>query len=256
VSDQRTDQAKQAREAGLDPQRMPEHIAVIMDGNGRWARERGLPRVAGHRAGAESVRAVIEGCASLGVPYLTLYTFSAENWRRSQREVAALMALIEDNLRRELDELHAKGVRVRAIGRLAQLPRSLQDELARAAQRTAANTRLNLNLAINYGGRAELVDAAARLAEQVKQGALGADGVTEEVFARFLYTAGDPDPDLLIRTAGEMRVSNYLLWQVAYAEIWVTPVLWPDFRREHLIEAIRDFQRRTRKFGGVAPAAA
>jgi len=255
MSDEREAQAERAQQEGLDPQRMPAHIAIIMDGNGRWAKERGLPRVAGHRAGAESVRDVIEACASLGVGYLTLYTFSAENWRRSQREVAALMALIEENLRREIQELHQKGVRVRAIGRLGQLPASLQEELSRCVALTRENRRLNLNLAINYGGRAELVDAAVRVAEQVSQGELSAEEVDEDTYAQFLYTAGMPDPDLLIRTAGEMRVSNYLLWQIAYAEIWVTPVLWPEFRRQHLVEAIRDYQQRTRKFGGAPPTA-
>jgi undecaprenyl diphosphate synthase len=253
VSDHTPEQPGEAREEGLDPGRIPRHVAIIMDGNGRWAQARGLPRVVGHRAGSDSVRAVIEGCNELGVAYLTLYTFSAENWRRPRLEVEALMALIEENMRREVEELHQKGVRVQAIGRLHELPQSLQDELARTQAFTRENKKLVLTLAINYGGRAEIVDAAARLAEQAARGALRPEDLDEEAFARSLYTAEMPDPDLLIRTAGEMRVSNYLLWQIAYAEIWVTPVFWPEFRREHLVEAIREYQRRTRKFGGVAP---
>jgi undecaprenyl diphosphate synthase len=253
VSDRTPEPASQAHLEGLDPERLPRHIAIIMDGNGRWAQARGLPRVVGHRAGSESVRTVVEGCDDLGISYLTLYTFSAENWRRPRAEVEALMALIEENIRREVEELHRKRVRMQAIGRRSELPQSLQDELARVEALTRDNTKLTLTLAINYGGRGELVDATACLADQVRKGDLRLEEINEETFARSLYTAGMPDPDLLIRTAGEMRVSNYLLWQIAYAEIWVTPVLWPEFGREHLVEAIRDYQRRTRKFGGVAP---
>lgn len=235
----------------LDRTRLPRHIAVIMDGNGRWARGRGLPRVEGHRRGEHTVREIVEACGQLGVEYLTLYTFSAENWRRSEDEVRALMYLIEVVARKEIRELHRKGVRLRVLGRLHELPPSLQDELRRDVELTRENTGLNLNLALNYGGRAEIVDAARRLAEQVQQGRLQPSDITEEALARELYCPEMPDPDLLIRTGGEMRISNFLLWQAAYSELWVTPTLWPDFGRAELVEAIRAFQNRERRFGGV-----
>jgi undecaprenyl diphosphate synthase len=235
----------------LDRARIPRHIAIIMDGNGRWARQRGLPRVEGHRRGERSVRNIVEYCGELGVEHLTLYTFSAENWRRPEEEVAAIMRLIEFVARREIGELHRKGVRLRVLGRIHELPQSLQDELYRDMALTRENTGLNLNLAINYGGRAEIVDAARRLAERAALGLLRPEEITEETLARELYYPDMPDPDLLIRTGGEMRLSNYLLWQVAYSEFWVTPVLWPDFSPEHLRQAIRSFQSRERRFGAV-----
>jgi undecaprenyl diphosphate synthase len=240
----------------IDPLRIPRHIAVIMDGNGRWARQRGLPRVEGHRRGEFSVRDIVESCGEIGVEHLTLYTFSAENWRRSQEEVGALMRLIEVVARKEIGELHRKGVRLRILGRLNELPKSLQDELYRDMSLTRENTGLNLNLAINYGGRAEIVDATRRLAERVSLGLLRPSEIDEAAIARELYYPEMPDPDLVIRTGGEVRLSNFLLWQAAYAEIWVTPVLWPDFRRAHLEEAIRDYQSRERRFGGVLETAA
>jgi undecaprenyl diphosphate synthase len=235
----------------LDPSRIPRHIAIIMDGNGRWARQRGLPRIEGHRRGEQSVHDIVECCGEIGVKHLTLYTFSAENWRRSQEEVGALMRLIEIVARKQIGELHRKGVRLRVIGRLHELPQSLQDELDRDMALTRQNTGLNLNLAINYGGRAEIVDAARRLAEKVARGTLHPSEITEEALARELYYPEMPDPDLLIRTGGEMRVSNYLLWQIAYSEIWVTQTLWPDFSRRDLCEAIRSYQARERRYGGV-----
>ena len=238
-----------------DTARLPSHVAIIMDGNGRWARGRGLPRVEGHRRGEAAVRGVVEYCGELGIEYLTLYTFSAENWRRSQEEVTALMRLIEFVARKEINELHRKGVRLRVIGRMHELPVSLQDELRRDMELTRENTGLNLNLAINYGGRAEIVDATRRLAEQVALGLLRPEEITEETLAGALYYPGMPDPDLVIRTGGELRLSNFLLWQAAYSEIWVTHTLWPDFGRPELDEAIRSYQCRERRFGGVlAPA--
>jgi undecaprenyl diphosphate synthase len=240
----------------IDRTRLPRHIAVIMDGNGRWARQRGFPRVEGHRRGEFSVRDIVEFCGEIGIEHLTLYTFSAENWRRSQEEVGALMRLIEMVARKEIGELHRKGVRLRILGRLDELPKSLQEELYRDMALTRENTGLNLNLAINYGGRAEIVDAARRIAERVSMGLLKPSEIDEETISRELYYPEMPDPDLVVRTGGEVRLSNFLLWQAAYAEIWVTPVLWPDFRREHLEQAIRNYQSRERRFGGVLETAA
>jgi undecaprenyl diphosphate synthase len=239
----------------LERGRVPRHIAIIMDGNGRWARERGLPRVEGHRRGERSVREVVECCGELGIEHLTLYTFSAENWRRSEEEVGALMRLIEIVARRQIGELHRKGVRLRVLGRIHELPVSLRDELMRDMALTRENTGLNLNLAINYGGRAEIVDAARRLAERVSLGLMEPGEITEEALSRELYCPELPDPDLLIRTGGEFRLSNFLLWQAAYSEVWVTPTLWPDFDRQGLCDAIRWFQSRERRFGGVLESA-
>jgi undecaprenyl diphosphate synthase len=235
----------------IDKHRLPRHIAVTMDGNGRWATRRGLPRSEGHRQGDRAVRTVIEACGDLGIDYLTLYTFSTENWRRSEEEVQTLLALIEFVARREIQELHEKGVRVRVLGRMHELPDSLREELERDIALTRGNEGLNLNLAINYGGRAEIVDAVRALAERARRGELHPEAIDETTVAGALYQPGMPDPDLLIRTAGENRISNFLLWQLAYAEIHVTPTLWPDFGREELEAAIADFQARQRKFGAV-----
>ena len=232
----------------IDPKRLPRHVAVIMDGNGRWARERRLPRVAGHRAGIESVREIIETSARLGLEVLTLYAFSVENWKRPQSEVRTLMSLLKEYVRRELNRLAEANIRFLAIGRVDELAPSVRHELDRAMSRTAGNTGMLLNVALNYGGRAELVDGFNRLLAQ-RNGDRGP--ITEEVISGALYTAGIPDPDLLIRTSGEMRVSNFLLWQIAYSEIYVTPTYWPDFRRRHLLEAILDYQRRERRYGGI-----
>jgi undecaprenyl diphosphate synthase len=236
----------------VDPTRVPHHVAIIMDGNGRWARERNRHRLWGHQHGYQVVRQIVRDAPDIGIDVLTLYVFSAENWKRPRQETDGLMRLIERAARVELRELHANGVRMRFCGRRAELPRSLQDQMLHDEEMTAGNTRLTLNLCINYGGRTEIVDAARRLAERVARGELTPDQITDERFAASLYTAGLPDPDLLIRTAGEMRVSNYLLYQIAYAEIWVTPTLWPDFNTGHLLEGIIDYQRRVRKFGGIA----
>jgi undecaprenyl diphosphate synthase len=230
---------------------VPRHIAIIMDGNGRWARQRDLPRIEGHRQGDTSVGEMIEACRDWGVQYLTLYIFSAENWRRSQDEIQALMLLIELVARREIDTLDERDVRLHVMGRLDEVPDSLREELERDCERTRDNRGLNLVLAINYGGRREIVDAVRALARRVAAGELSSDEIDEERFAGALYQPGIPDPDLLIRTGGEMRISNFLLWELAYAELYVTPVLWPDFRRDHLAEAIGDYQQRERRFGAA-----
>lgn len=240
-----------ASEAGVDLSRLPQHIAIIMDGNGRWAVQRGLPRLVGHRQGYRTVRRVVKDCADLGVKMVTLYTFSTENWRRPQDETSGLMALIEEAARQELRQMYINGIQVRVIGRMHELPASLQEELQRGMEITAHNNRLVLNLAINYGGRAEIVDAVRAIAQRIKQGDLQPEEIQESTIRAHLYAPDMPDPDLLIRTAGEMRVSNFLVWQTAYSELWVTPALWPDFRTEHLIEAILSYQQRVRKFGGI-----
>lgn len=233
--------------------KIPQHIAIIMDGNGRWARQRGLPRVEGHRAGAESVRAVVRACGELGVRYLTLYAFSMENWRRPRAEVNALMRLLEFYLQQEIPELDRNNVRLRAIGRLDELPLAAQRQLEKSIAALNDNTGLTLVLALSYGGRAELVDAMREIARKVKTGALEVADINEDTIAQHLYTRDMPDPDLLIRTSGEMRVSNFLLWQISYAEIYVTETLWPDFRKPQLLEAIADYSKRQRRFGRISP---
>jgi undecaprenyl diphosphate synthase len=222
---------------------IPQHIAIIMDGNGRWAKRRGLPRLAGHREGIRSVRDLVSACGELGVKVLTLYTFSRENWKRPRREVAALMGLLLRTIEREVDDLIAKNVQLRAIGRLEDLPQVSREAFHRAMQRTAANTGLVLNLALSYGGRQEILDAIAAYAKHPVL------PLTEQAFESYLYTAGLPDPDLLIRTSGELRISNFLLWQLAYTELYVTDVLWPDFRRRELYSAIESYQKRERRYG-------
>ena len=228
-------------------ERLPQHVAVIMDGNGRWAAQRHLPRVEGHRAGIESVREVVEGSARIGIPVLTLYAFSVENWKRPVTEVSTLMLLLKRYLRLELNTLLGNNIRFKVIGRVEELARDVQDELHAAEKKTAGNTGMQFNIALNYGGRAEIIEAARRMV------ASGVDprDFDEARFSSVLYTAGQPDPDLLIRTSGEMRVSNFLLWQIAYAEIWVTDTLWPDFRKRDLLEAILAYQKRDRRYGGI-----
>jgi len=239
-----------AREINFE--RLPAHVAVIMDGNGRWAAQRHLPRVEGHRAGSEAVRETVETGARLGLEVLTLYAFSIENWKRPANEVSTLMVLLKRYLRSELETLLTNDIRFRVIGRMEELAPDIQHELQLAIDRTGSNTGMLFNIALNYGGRAEIVDAARRAIES----GIKPDALDEEQFAQFLYTAGQPDPDLLIRTSGEMRVSNYLLWQIAYAEIYVTDTLWPDFRRCHMLEAVLAYQKRERRYGGIAPARA
>lgn len=232
---------------------VPRHVAIIMDGNGRWARERHLPRPFGHRSGMKSVRAVVEGCLESGVAWLSLFAFSQENWQRPELEVTALMALLEEFIAGEAEELRQQGVRVRVFGDLERLTGPAAAAVDRLMQDTASGTRLSLNLFISYGGRAELVRAAQRLAHEVQAGRLEPDAINEEHFRSQLFTADCPDPDLLIRTSGEQRLSNFLLWQIAYAELYISSAFWPDFGRTALYEAILDFQRRDRRFGRVAP---
>ena len=236
----------------LSFERLPAHVAVIMDGNGRWAAQRHLPRVEGHRAGIDAVRDTVETAARLGINVLTLYAFSVENWKRPASEVGTLMGLLKRYLRSELNTLLSNDIRFHVVGRIEELSPDIQDELRRAIDRTAANSGMRFVIALNYGGRTEILDAVRRaLASDLEP-----QDVTEETFAGLLYTAGLPDPDLLIRTSGEMRVSNFLLWQIAYAEIYVTDTLWPDFRRRHLLEAVLAYQKRERRYGGIAPSPA
>jgi undecaprenyl diphosphate synthase len=231
-------------------ERLPAHVAIIMDGNGRWAAQRHLPRVEGHRAGIDSVRDTVETAARLGIGVLTLYAFSVENWKRPAAEISTLMLLLKRYLRLELNTLLKNDIRFQVIGRTEDLSPDVQDELRNAIERTSASGGMLFNIALNYGGRAEIVAAARRA---IESGVRPAD-LDERMFGDFLYTAGQPDPDLLIRTSGEMRVSNFLLWQIAYAEIYVTETLWPDFRRRHLLEAVLAYQKRERRYGGITPA--
>jgi undecaprenyl diphosphate synthase len=230
---------------------LPRHVAIIMDGNRRWAVQRGLPRVAGHREGVTSVRNVVRAAGELGIDYLTLYAFSSENWNRPHQEVATLMGLLERSVDRELPELMARNVRFRVIGRPNGVPSSVSRRIRRVVDATAANTGLTLVMAFNYGGRDELVDACRAIARQVQSGTLRPEDIDDVRLARALYTDSVPDPDLLIRTSGEMRVSNFLLWQIAYTELWITPTLWPDFGARELYLAVADFQQRDRRFGRV-----
>jgi undecaprenyl diphosphate synthase len=231
---------------------LPSHVAVIMDGNGRWARRRGLPRIAGHRAAIKAVREAVKGCGNLGIDYLTLYTFSVENWKRPAREVNALMRFLGETVKRETQELDRNNVRLRVIGRTADLPEAVVKELSRSSVALEKNTGLTLVLALSYAGRVEILDAVRRIAAEVRRGSLTERDIDADLFKSHLYTAGMPDPDLLIRTSGEMRVSNFLLWQIAYSELWITETLWPDFRREHLYKAIMDYQERERRFGRIS----
>jgi undecaprenyl diphosphate synthase len=241
------DEEALARQIEFD--RLPRHVAIIMDGNGRWAGERHLPRVEGHRAGVDSVRDVVETSARLGLEVLTLYAFSVENWKRPAAEVGTLMMLLKRYLGLELDTLLRNNIRFNVIGRVEALPPDVRTELLDAERKTAKNTGMLFNIALNYGGRTEIVDAARRAIES----GITPEALDEDQFARLLYTGSQPDPDLLIRTSGEMRVSNFLLWQIAYAEIWVTDTLWPDFRCKHLLEGVLAYQKRDRRFGGITP---
>ena len=237
----------------VDPERLPAHIAIIMDGNGRWAKRRNLPRVAGHRAGIEPVRISVETCARIGLQALTLYAFSVENWKRPRTEVDTLWRLLRLYLRRELPEIMRNDIRFSCMGRLDRLPGPVRRDLESAIESTAGNRGMRLNVALNYSGRAELVDALNAIVEDARvHGRLPDLHIDEHVIASRLYTAGLPDPDLLIRTSGEMRISNFLLWQIAYAELYVTETLWPDFRRTDLLHAILEYQKRDRRFGGLS----
>ncbi len=236
----------------LDLDSIPQHVAIIMDGNGRWAQQRRLPRVAGHRAGITSVREALETAARLKLRILTLYAFSIENWKRPRREVATLMSLLKEYLNKEIANLMANDIRFGTLGRTQELDRSIQRELEWAREKTSGNSGLRFNVALNYGGRAELVDAFNALWRQRQNGGQNEAAIDEESIAQCLYTAGQPDPDLLIRTSGELRISNFLLWQIAYSEIWVTKTLWPDFRRKDFFEAVLSYQSRERRYGGLA----
>lgn len=239
----------------IDAGRLPSHIAIIMDGNGRWAARRNQPRVAGHRAGAEAVRATVEAAARLGISHLTLYAFSTENWKRPRLEVEALMGLLREFLRKEIRSLKANNIRFHTIGREQGLESVVSREIDRARRETASNTGMVLTVALNYSGRSEIVEACREIvAEALTSGRVHSE-ITEDDFERHLFTKNLPDPDLLVRTSGEMRVSNFLLWQIAYSEIYVTDVLWPDFRRANLFEAIVEYQKRERRYGDVKPGA-
>ena len=252
-----TSKSEQALLDRLDQRRLPRHVAVIMDGNGRWAQRRHLPRIEGHRRGVAAARETIETCARIGIGALTLYAFSAENWRRPKAEVDFLMRLLREYLRKELPIIHKNNIRLSVIGRAEELPAAVQEDIERGMALTAANTGMRLIVALNYGARTELVDAVNAVLDETRRratnGELAALRVTEQMISDHLYTAGIPDPDLLIRTSGEQRVSNFLLWQIAYAEIHVTDVLWPDFDRARLLEALIDYQGRERRYGGIKP---
>lgn len=234
---------------------MPSHVAIIMDGNGRWAQKRGLPRAAGHRAGVEAVRPVIQGCIEQGVKYLTLFAFSTENWKRPRDEVAALMGLLTEYFHREVDALAKKDIRIRIIGDRSGLQRAVLDAIQYSEAKTRGNNGLVLTMAFNYGGRREICRAAREIASLAAEGRIEPSDIDEDLFASHLYTGGIPDPDLLIRPSGEMRLSNFLLWQCAYTEFWFTPVLWPDFGKSHLLEAISAYRSRRRRYGGLGSPA-
>ena len=234
----------------LDLSRLPRHVAVIMDGNGRWAQKRHLPRIAGHRSGTQSARTTIETCARLKIEALTLYAFSVENWRRPKTEIDFLMQLLREYLKKEMPLLQKNEIRMRFLGRIEELPAAVQNDVHEAMEKTAGNQGMVLCVALNYGGRAEIVDAMNAILDEHNENG-PSSRITEEQLARHLYTEGLPDPDLLIRTSGEMRVSNFLLWQIAYAEIFVTDTLWPDFNRARLLEALAEFQKRERRYGGI-----
>lgn len=235
----------------IDRDNIPQHVAIIMDGNGRWAQKRGLPRYAGHKAGVEALRDIIKACIDVNVKILSVFAFSTENWKRPREEISILMDLLTRHLATEREELHKNGVKINCIGNLNKLPVNAQTEILKSHELTKNNDKLILNIALNYGGRLEIVEATKRIASKVSEGKLDIDAITEDLFANNLFTEGQPDPDLLIRPSGEMRLSNFYLWQTAYTEIYVSAVLWPDFRKNNLLEAIVDFQNRNRRFGGI-----
>jgi len=250
-SDREVEESEEVLKASLDPARIPQHVAIIMDGNGRWARRKGMPRSFGHRAGVESLREAVRVSAEIGLKVLTVYAFSTENWKRPQEEINILMDLLVEYLNKEIDELCEKNVKIRAIGGIAELPTKAREAIAVAHDRSKNCSGLNLNIALNYGGRAELVEAVRGICAKVAENELALDDIDQELISRHLYTAGQPDPDLLIRPSGDCRVSNFLLWQLAYTEFWLTDIMWPDFKGVHLVRAVLDFQRRNRRFGGL-----
>lgn len=234
----------------IDFARLPKHVAIIMDGNGRWAKKRHLPRIEGHRAGSKSVQEVVETFARIGIKYLTLYAFSKENWKRPKREISTLWKLLKDYLKREDKVLVKNNLRLKVIGQREDIPADVLSELKRVEELTKNNARMTIVLALNYGGRAEIVDAVKKI---LMDKTIEPASLNEETFSSYLYTSGIPDPDLLIRTSGEQRISNFLLWEIAYSEIWITPQLWPDFRRKHILQALVEFQKRERRFGDIHP---
>ncbi|MDD5773794.1 MAG: isoprenyl transferase [bacterium] len=235
----------------INPEKMPRHIAIIMDGNGRWAKQQGLLRVMGHKAGIEAIKDIITMCSDIGIQALTLYAFSVENWHRPKIEINSLMKLLKIFLRNEINELQRKNVKVMAIGRIQELPLFAQQEIYNAIDKTKNNTGLILNLALNYSGRVDILEAVRKIIEKYESSGLNLKEFDEESFSSFLYTSGLPEPDLLIRTSGEYRLSNFMLWQLAYTELWITDILWPDFRKIHLLKAILDYQKRKRRFGKI-----
>ncbi|KEI17042.1 isoprenyl transferase [Clostridium haemolyticum] len=238
-------------ESNLNKDNIPKHIAIIMDGNGRWAKQKKLPRTLGHKAGVETIREIVKECSNLGVKILTLYAFSTENWKRPKEEVGALMKLLVEYLKKELKELHEENVIIRTIGNISKLPKICQQELTNAYNTTKNNTGLILNLALNYGGRDEIINAMKEIGAKIKEGTLSPEDINEEVISQVLYTKNLSDPDIIIRTAGEQRLSNFLLWQCAYSEFWYTDIKWPDFKKDDLCKAIYDYQNRDRRFGGL-----
>ncbi|WP_408625497.1 isoprenyl transferase [Crassaminicella thermophila] len=238
-------------ERGLDLNNLPKHIAIIMDGNGRWAKKRGLPRTAGHKAGVEALREIIKVSSELGIQFLTLYAFSTENWKRPTEEVSALMQLLIYYLRKEISELHKNNVKIKTIGDISRLPQAAQAEIYSAIELTKNNDGLVVNIALNYGARDEIINAVKNICQEVKNDKININEINEDIFSKFLYTKEIPDPDLVIRPSGELRISNFLLWQIAYSEFWFSDIFWPDFDRKCLIKAIIDYQNRDRRFGGI-----
>lgn len=235
----------------IDRSKVPQHVAIIMDGNGRWAKERNLPRAMGHKAGVETIREVVKECDRLGIKYLTLYAFSTENWKRPSEEVNSLMHLLVEYLRNEFEELNSNNVVINHIGDISKLPKMCQGELRSAYERTKNNTGVVMNLALNYGGRAEIINAVKNIVDDAKNGKINSKDIDEQIISKYLFTANMPDPDLIIRPSGEQRISNFLLWQCAYSEFWYSNINWPDFKPEHLHRAIYDYQNRDRRFGGI-----
>lgn len=235
----------------IDPNKLPQHVAIIMDGNGRWAKRRSINRVRGHQQGADKVREIVRTNRELGIPWLTLYAFSEENWKRPQKEVGALMKLLKRFLKGELEEMQQNGIRLQSIGRIQKLPKDTRDVLLDVINQTATNKDMVLTLALSYGGRQEILDATRKIAGNLERGRIRADEISEQMISDSLYSKDMPDPELLIRTSGEYRVSNFLLWQIAYTEIYITQTLWPDFGKDEYLEALQDFQRRERRFGGT-----
>jgi len=235
----------------IDSRRLPDHVAIIMDGNGRWAKKKGLSRILGHQQGADAVREIVTLSREIGIRWLTLYAFSEENWKRPAHEVQALMKLLNRFLRNELEEMQENGIRLKTIGRTTRLPKRTREILLDAIEKTASNRRMTLTLALSYGSRQEILDAVVKIVERVQRGEVTVNEISEQVISDALYTSGMPDPDLLIRTSGEYRISNFLLWQISYSEIYITPTLWPDFGKNEYLTAIRDYQKRDRRFGGI-----